>query len=133
MIEMKGRVRAKQKPVIIMCGNIHIAGVRDYHCVNTDYLPIWYESVGNYIWVKTDSGRRNVKTSFKEKDRFTCHISIGNGGMKCVTYVIFKGEDSIFCVNYLYVILYYLMNHIYFSPLLFFQAASSKPDKNSVM
>ena len=31
MIEMKGKVRAKQKPVMQPCGNIHISGVRDAH------------------------------------------------------------------------------------------------------
>ena len=62
-----------------------------------------------------------------------CQISIRKGGMKCIPYVIFKGEDSIFCMHYLYVILHYLMNRISFSPLLFFQADPAKPGKNVVM
>ena len=61
-----------------------------------------------------------------------CQISIRKGGMKCIPYVIFKGEDSIFCMHYLYVILNYLMNHIHFSSLLFFQTDPDKPGKNAV-
>ena len=48
--------------------------------------------------------------------------------MECITYVIFKGKDSIFCINYLYVILHYLMNHISFS-CIFFQSVTAKPGK----
>ena len=48
IIEMKGRVKAKKKLVIRLCGKIHIASVIDSHSFNTDHVPIWYESVGNY-------------------------------------------------------------------------------------
>ena len=116
-----------------MCRKIHISGVRDANFVNTDHVPIWYESVGNYSWCKQDSGHRSVKTGGKEKDRFTCQISIGEVGMKCIPYVIFKGQDIIFCMHFLYMILHDLMNRISFSPLVFFQAALAKPGKNAVM
>ena len=55
----------------------------------TDHVLIWYEYVGNYSWVKKYSGRRSVNTGGKDKDQFTCQISIGKGGMKCIPYVIF--------------------------------------------
>ena len=41
--------------------------------------------------------------------------------------LFFKGRESIFCMQYLYAILHYLMNHISFSHILFFQDAPDKP------
>ena len=70
MIEMRGRVRAKQKPVMRPCGKIHIAGFRYAHFVNTYHVPIWYESVGKYSGGKKDSGSRSAKKYGKETDWF---------------------------------------------------------------
>ena len=93
----------------------------------TDHVLIWYEYVGNYTCRKKDSGRCSVKTGGKENNWFTYQISIGRGRMECITYVIFKGKDSICCIHYFYVILHYMMNHISFSHLLFFQSVPANP------
>ena len=69
-----------------------LKGVHDANYFNTDHVPIWYESVGNYSWGKKDSGRRTVKTGGKEKDRFTAQLGIGKGGQKLIPFLIFKGE-----------------------------------------
>ena len=126
-------MREKQKTVMQPRGKIHIDGVRDDHFVNTDYVLICYESIGNYSWGKKYSGHQSVKTGGKEKDWFTCQLSMGKGGMKYIPYFIFKQKDSILCMHYLYVILNYLVNQISFSPLLLCQDAPAKPGKNAVM
>ena len=56
MDEMRDRVRRRQKPEAHGDETICIAGVKDAHFVNTDHIPDWCESVGNYSWGKKDSG-----------------------------------------------------------------------------
>ena len=51
-----------------------------------------HETVGNYSWGKKDSGRRNVKTGGREKDRFTCQLSIAKDGTKLPPFIIWKGK-----------------------------------------
>jgi len=50
---MHGKVRTKQQPDMRADGTVHIAGVKNAHFCNTDHVPVWYESVGNYSWGKT--------------------------------------------------------------------------------
>ena len=92
LVNMRGEVRAKQNPVKRADGILRIAGVKDDYFCNTDHVPIWYESVGNYSWGEKSSGRRHVRTGGKEKDRFTGQLSIGKGGKKLIPFLIFKGE-----------------------------------------
>ena len=92
MVAMKGRIKARQKPEKRADGSIRVAGVKDKHFCNTDHTPLWYESVGNTSWGKKNSGRRTVKTGGKEKDRFTCQLTVGKDGKKYIPFIIFKGE-----------------------------------------
>ena len=64
----------------------------DRYYINTDHVPINHETVGNYSWGKKDSGRRNVKTGGKEKDRFTCQLSVAKDGTKLPPFIIWKGK-----------------------------------------
>ena len=113
LINMKGKVRAKQNPVMKPDGTIRIAGVRDANFCNTDHVPIWYETVGNYTWGKKNSGRRSVKTGGKEKNRFTGQLSIGKDGKKLPPFLIFKGE---YLVPIIY--LYEIMSNTALFPIL---------------
>ena len=70
-------------------------GVKDAHCVNTDHVPLWWESVGNYSWGLKTSGRQNVKTGEKEKNCFTVQLSTLKNGKKLPPFIIFKGELKI--------------------------------------
>jgi hypothetical protein len=92
MVDMRGRVKHRQLPTEQPDGSIVLKGVHDANYFNTDHVPVWYESVGNYSWGKKDSGRRTVKTGGKEKDRFTAQLGIGKGGQKLIPFLIFKGE-----------------------------------------
>ena len=66
--------------------------VTDDFYVNTDQVPVWIESVGNYTWVKACTGRRFVRTAGKEKDRFNVQLCIAKSGRKLKPYIIFKGK-----------------------------------------
>lgn len=66
--------------------------VTDDFYVNTDQVPVWIESVGNYTWGKACTGRRFVRTAGKEKDRFTVQLCIAKSGRKLKVYIIFKGK-----------------------------------------
>ena len=92
LIDMHGKVRAKQQPEMRADGSVRIAGVKDAHFCNTDHVPVWYESVGNYSWGKKCGGRRHVRTGGKEKDRFTAQLSITKDGRKLTPFLIYKGE-----------------------------------------
>ena len=48
LLDLHGKVRAIQKPELRADGSVRIAGVKDTHFCNTDHVPVWYESVGNY-------------------------------------------------------------------------------------
>ncbi len=95
MVDMRGRIRHRQGPLEQPDGSVLITGVTDAYFFNTDHVPIWYESVGNYTWGRKDSGRRSVKTGGKEKDRFTAQFGVGKGGKKLIPFIIFKGERAV--------------------------------------
>lgn len=95
MVDMRGRIRHRQCPVVQPDGRVLITGVTDEYFFNTDHVPVWYESVGNYTWGRKDSGRRTAKTGGKEKDRFTTQLGVGKGGKKLIPFIIFKGEKAL--------------------------------------
>jgi hypothetical protein len=95
MVDMRGRVRHRQRPSAQPDGRVLITGVTDAYYFNTDHVPVWVESVGNYTWGQKSSGRRSVKTGGKEKDRFTVQLGAGKGGKKLIPFVIFKGEKAL--------------------------------------
>ncbi len=88
-------VRDLQKVETRPDGSRIIAGVQDRHFVNTDHVPMPIEGVGNFSWGKKNSGRRHVKTAGKEKDRFTCQLSIAKDGTKLIPFLIWKGKFAI--------------------------------------
>ena len=92
MVNMRGKVRAKQQPEMRPDGSVKINGVRDAHFCNTDHVPVWYESVGNFSWGKRNSGRRHIRTGGKEKDQFTAQFSVGKDGTKLIPFLIFRGK-----------------------------------------
>ena len=63
-------------------------------CFNTDHVPIWYKSVGKYTWGIKYSGRLNVKTGCREKDRFTAQLGITKSGNKLIPFLVFKGDNT---------------------------------------
>ena len=115
LIDKRGKVRAKQQPVRRVDGSVRIDGVKDDHFCNTDYVPVWYESVGNYSWGKKSSGRRHVRTGGKEKDRFTAQLSIGKGGKKLIPFLIYKGGCENIC--YVFCLLICILTMFFFNPL----------------
>ena len=48
LVDMRGKVRAKQQPEMRTDGTTRTNGVRYANFCNTDHVPVWYESVGNY-------------------------------------------------------------------------------------
>ena len=54
--ELMSRVSAKQRVMTRPDGSKKVEGVKDKDWFNTDHVPIWYESVGNYTWGLKDSG-----------------------------------------------------------------------------
>ena len=100
-------MRAKQQPVRRANGTVRIDGVKDAYFCNTDHVPVWYESVGNYSWGKKNSGRRHVRTGGKEKDRFTAQLSVGKGGKKLIPFLILRVSLKPFvendkCITHIY-------------------------------
>jgi hypothetical protein len=93
MVDMRGRVKHRQLPTQQTDGSIVLKGVSDAYYFNTDHVPVWYKSVGNYTWGLKNSGRCSVKTGGKEKERFTVQLGIGKGGTKLLPFLIFKGEE----------------------------------------
>jgi len=96
---MRGKVRAKQQPVRRAGGTVRIDSVKDDFFCNTDHVPVWYESVGNFSWDKKDSSRQHVRTGRKEKDRFTAQLSIGKEGKKSVYFLILRVSLKLFIEN----------------------------------
>lgn len=90
MVDFRRRLTRRQDPQTRADGSTRVVGVQDAYYINTDQVPVWIESVGNYSWGKKDSGRRTVKTGGKEKDRFTVQLSIGKDGKKLIPFVIWK-------------------------------------------
>ena len=74
-MDVRGKVRARQKPETKLDGSMRIARVRDAYFCNTDHVPVWYETVGNYTWRKKSGGRRHIRTGGNKKDRFTAQLS----------------------------------------------------------
>ena len=109
LLDMHGKVRAKQQPQMRADGTVRIAGVTDAHFCNTDHVPVWYESVGNYSWGKKSGGRRHVRTGGKEKDRFTAQLSICKDGRKLIPFLIYKGEYWLFWFYIAFLTLYLTM------------------------
>eukprot|EP00957_Ditylum_brightwellii_P102779 7832711-Ditylum_brightwellii.AAC.1 len=56
MLNMRGQVKHRQLPTQQTGGSIVLKGVSDAYYFNTDHVPVWYESVGNYTWGLRDSG-----------------------------------------------------------------------------
>ena len=78
MLDM-GDGEMKQVPVI---------DEKDWY--NFDHVPFWYETVGNNYWGTKYSGRKNLKTGGKEKDRFTVVLTISKWGKNLIAFIIFK-------------------------------------------
>lgn len=95
LTNMHARVRAQQDPEMRTDGTVRIRGVKDAHFCNTDHVPVWFESVGNYSWGKKTGGRRHVRTGGKEKNRFTAQLSITKDGRKLIPFIIFGGEYAL--------------------------------------
>lgn len=113
MVDMRGRVRHRQGASQQPDGRVLITGVTDEYYFNTDHVPVWVESVGNYTWGRKSSGRRSVKTGGKEKDRYTVQLGVGKGGKKLDPFVVFKGERNLcFMFTMLKYLLYNILAHI---------------------
>ena len=84
MVNMRGRVRHRQEK----------EGVKDAYYFNTDHVPVWYESVGNYTWGRKDSGGRGVKTGGLDKKRFTVQFAVSKCGTKLIPFIIFQGKKA---------------------------------------
>jgi hypothetical protein len=68
----------KQRPDGTFC-----PGADDDHVLNTDHVPIWWECHSMHQWGnKKNHACRNVKTGGKDKDRFTCQLTISKSGRK---------------------------------------------------
>ena len=65
--------------------------IDDKYWYNFDYVPVWYEPVGNHSWGPKDSSLINVKTEGKEKDCFTVVLIISKSGENLIPFIIFKG------------------------------------------
>ena len=48
----------------------NVPGIDDDVFYNFDHVPVWQEPVASTSWGEKDSGRRNVKTAGKEKNRY---------------------------------------------------------------
>ena len=92
LVDVGVKVRARQKPATKLDRSTRIACVRDAYFCNTDHVPVWYETVGNYTWGKKSGGRRHIQTGGKDKDKFTAQLSIGKDGRKLIPFFIFRGE-----------------------------------------
>ena len=79
-------------------GTTRLDDVRDKHYYNTDHVPMWYTSVGNYSLGKKPEGRAHERTGRKGNDRFTTQLIIGKGGKKYTTFLIFKGDFLSLCI-----------------------------------
>ena len=53
-----------------------VPGIDGKDLYNFVHILVWYEPVGYHYWGLEDSGRRNVKTRGKDKDRFTVVLTI---------------------------------------------------------
>eukprot|EP00957_Ditylum_brightwellii_P107269 8185167-Ditylum_brightwellii.AAC.1 len=56
MVDMRDQVKYRQLPTQQTNDSIILKGVSDAYYFNTNYVPVWYESVGNYTWGLRDSG-----------------------------------------------------------------------------
>ena len=58
-------------------------GVTDDKMGNTDQVPVYVESHGNYQWGRReDHHRKMVSTTGKESDRFTVQLTVFKSGRK---------------------------------------------------
>ena len=73
-------------------GSNKVEGVKDKYWFNTYHVHIWYIYIGKYTWYLKYSGRQNVKTGGKEKDRFTEQLGIANSGKKLINFLVFKAR-----------------------------------------
>jgi len=80
LTDMHGRVHAQQNPEMRTDGTVRIRGVKDAHFCNTNHVPVWFESVGNYSWGKKNGGRRHVRTGDKEKNRLLLNSALPKMG-----------------------------------------------------
>lgn len=70
--------------------------VKEEKWVNTDHLPVYREPVDDYTWGIRNSGRRQIGTGGKEKERFTVQLSIRfkRTNNKLKPFIIFKGKPN---------------------------------------
>lgn len=92
---LQKRIAAAQLPQTIElksgeCANV--PGIDDEDFYNFDHVPVWQEPVASTSWGEKDSGRRNVKTAGKEKNRYTVVLTISKSGKKLPPLIIFKGN-----------------------------------------
>ena len=89
MKEIVQRVASAQMPVQRADGSFK-AGKKDTHIINSDQVPMWIESHSNTQWGdKQNHTRRCVKTSGKEKDRFTVQLTVSKSGEKVSSRLFF--------------------------------------------
>eukprot|EP00956_Cyclotella_meneghiniana_P023341 scaffold45365_cov81-Cyclotella_meneghiniana.AAC.4 len=73
---------------------VNVPGIDDADWYNFDHVPVWQEPVRTFSWGKKDSGRRNVRTAGREKNRYTVVLGITMTGEKCIPLIIFKGAPA---------------------------------------
>ena len=101
---LQERVARQQFPHTMNIGTeenpqmVAVPGLDDDHWINFDHVPVWIEGVGNHSWGPRDSGRRNVKTGGKEKNRFTVVLTITKNGKKGIPFIISKGMLYVYSI-----------------------------------
>ena len=94
LADLQKRIAAAQFPQTIKLKSgdyANVPGIDDGDFYNFDHVPVWQEPVASTSWGEKDSGRRNVKTAGKEKNRNTVVLTITKSGKKLPLFIIFKG------------------------------------------
>ena len=70
-----------------------IPAIGDDSFVNSDHIPFYHDLPGNYSWIDSGAGDKQVVTGDAEKERYTVQLTCLKSGRKLPPFIIFKGAS----------------------------------------
>ena len=84
-------VGIRQVPKVV--NGITISAIGNYSFASSDHIPVYRNLPGDYSWIESGSGNKQVVTGSEEKERYTVQLTCLKSGINMPPFIIFKGAS----------------------------------------
>ena len=80
----------RQVPKVV--NGIKITAIGDDSFANSDHIPVYRDFPGNYSWIESGAGNKQVVTGGSEKEQYTVQLTCLKSVRKLPPFIILKEE-----------------------------------------